>query len=97
MFENHLRIALRNLRRHKGYAFVNIAGLAVGMACCLLILLFVRDERSYDRFHAEADRIYRLVREGGGQAPTAQQGSSIGLRVADALPEVEKARFVDQA
>jgi len=50
MFKNYLKIALRNLRRHKGYTFINIAGLAVGMACCALMLLFIRQELSYDRF-----------------------------------------------
>lgn len=61
MFQNYLKITLRSLRKHKGYAFINITGLAVGMACCLIIVLFVRDELSTDRFHADADRIYRMV------------------------------------
>lgn len=60
MFKNYLKITLRSLRKHKGYAFINITGLAVGMACCLLIVLFVRDELSVDRFHDDPDRIYRL-------------------------------------
>lgn len=60
MLQNYLKITLRSLRKHKGYAFINITGLAVGMACCLIIVLFVRDELSTDRFHAEADRIYRI-------------------------------------
>lgn len=61
MFKNYIKITLRSLRKHKGYAVINISGLAVGMACCLLIVLFVRDELNMDRFHTEADRIYRLV------------------------------------
>ena len=61
MFKNYLKIALRNIRRHKGYSFINIAGLAVGMACCMLILLYVRYELSYDTYHANADRIYRVA------------------------------------
>lgn len=60
MLKNYLKIALRHLRRHKGYSLINIAGLAVGMACCLLILLYVQDELSYDRFHAGAEHIYRV-------------------------------------
>src|SRR5262245_28629220 len=60
MFINYLKIAVRNLLRHKGYAIVNIGGLAVGLACTLLILLWVRDELSFDRFHSDAERIYRL-------------------------------------
>ena len=54
MFRNYLKIALRNLWRHKGYSFINIAGLAVGMACTLFILLWVQDELSFDRFHVNA-------------------------------------------
>ncbi|MCX6640247.1 MAG: ABC transporter permease [bacterium] len=60
MFKNYLKIALRNLLRHKGYSFINIAGLAIGMACFLLIMLWVRDELSFDKFHANADHIYRV-------------------------------------
>jgi len=74
MLKNHLKIALRTLRRHKGYAFINIVGLAVGMACCLLIVRYVQDERSFDRFHEQADRIYRLV-EDRGTRDARDQGS----------------------
>ena len=54
-------MALRNLRRQPVYTVINIAGLAIGLACFVLLVLFVEDERSYDRFHANADRIYRIV------------------------------------
>ncbi len=57
MFRNYLKIALRTLRRQKLYTTINVLGLAVGMAACMLIGLYVEDERSYDDFHAEADRI----------------------------------------
>ena len=60
MFFNYLKIALRNIRRHKGYSFINIAGLSVGMACFLLILLFSQYEFSYEQHHKNADRIYRV-------------------------------------
>ena len=50
MFRNYLTIALRNLVRHKLYSFINIAGLAVGLACVIFIILFVRDELSYDKW-----------------------------------------------
>ncbi len=63
MFRNYLTIALRTLRKHKGYTFINISGLAVGMACCLLIFMLVRHEWSYDRFHANADHLYRTCIE----------------------------------
>lgn len=61
MFKNYLTITLRQMRKQKGYAFITITGLAVGMACCLLIVLYVQRELSYDRFHENADRIYRLT------------------------------------
>ena len=64
MFSNHIKIALRNLLRFKAYSAINITGLAVGMACCILILLYVLDELSYDRFHKNADRIYRIGVDG---------------------------------
>jgi putative ABC transport system permease protein len=63
MFKNYLKIALRNIRRHPGFSFINITGLAIGMACCILIVLFVRDELSYDSYHAKADQIYRVIKK----------------------------------
>jgi putative ABC transport system permease protein len=60
MIKNYLKSALRNIKRHKGYAFINIAGLAIGMACCILILMYITTELSYDRYHEKADRIFRL-------------------------------------
>ena len=61
MFKNHITVAIRTLLRHKVYSFVNISGLAVGIACCMLIMLFVQDELSYDRFHKNADQIHRVL------------------------------------
>ncbi len=63
MFKNYLKIALRNLLKYKGYSLINILGLAVGMASCILILLYVHDELSYDQHHEKADQIYRVTRE----------------------------------
>lgn len=61
MLKSYLTITLRHMRNHTGYAFINITGLAVGIACCLLILLYVQRELSFDRFHENADRIYRVT------------------------------------
>ncbi|MDE2845612.1 MAG: ABC transporter permease [Gemmatimonadota bacterium] len=61
MLRNYLTIALRNLLRHKGYSAINVLGLAIGIACCILIMLYVQDELSYDRYHEKRDRIYRLA------------------------------------
>ena len=60
MLKNYLKVAARTLVKRKGYALINVTGLAIGIAGCLLILLYVQDELRYDRFHEEADRIYRL-------------------------------------
>lgn len=60
MFKNHIKIALRNLVKFKGYASINIAGLAIGVAACLLILQFVLDEFSYDIHHVNSENIYRV-------------------------------------
>ncbi len=62
MFKSYLKIALRNIGKQKGYSFINILGLAVGMAVCILIIIFVRHETSYDRYHDYSDRIYRIER-----------------------------------
>jgi predicted permease len=63
MLNNYIKVAFRNMCRHKGFSFINIAGLAVGMTCAMLILLWVQDELSYDRFHKDAENIYRVARE----------------------------------
>ena len=60
MFRNYLVTALRNLVRHKLYSFINIAGLAVGLACAIFIILFVRDELSYDRWIPDSENLYRV-------------------------------------
>jgi putative ABC transport system permease protein len=59
MFKNYLKVALRYLLKYKEYTAINILGLAVGITCCILIMLFVRSEFSYDKFHSKSDRIYR--------------------------------------
>ncbi|MEO0558573.1 MAG: ABC transporter permease [Bacteroidota bacterium] len=60
MLKNYLRVAVRNLRRHFGYTALNVVGLAVGIACCLFLLLYVQDELSYDRFHEDAETVFRV-------------------------------------
>jgi len=69
MIKNYVVTALRNLRKHKGYALINIIGLAIGMACSILILLWVRDELSFDRFHAKAAQIHRVCRDEAVTSP----------------------------
>ena len=92
MLKNYLKIAFRNLRKHKGYSFINVTGLAVGIACCLLILLFVQDELSYDRFHKNADKIYRVTEEvnwSGGYENVASIPYSVATALANDFPQIE--------
>lgn len=63
MFKNYLKIAFRNIRKNKGYSFINISGLAIGLATFLLIGIYISHELSYDSYHEDSDRIYRIVRE----------------------------------
>jgi len=94
MFKNYLKIALRNLRRQKLYSFINIFGLSLGVACCLLILLFVEHEWSFDKFHRKADRLFRAVivehKIDGGVGKMAYQPLPLGPTLKDEFPEIEK-------
>jgi putative ABC transport system permease protein len=94
---NYAKIALRKMRRQKGFSFINIAGLSVGMACCILILLWVKDERSYDRFHDNGDRIYRVLsvdRDGGGDSWDTSSPAPLGETLVRDFPEVLRATRV---
>jgi predicted permease len=72
MFKNYFKIALRNFIRQKGYTFINVAGLAIGIACCIMIMLWVQDELSYDRFHEHAEDLYAATFSNGSTVtPTA--------------------------
>jgi len=63
MIKNYINIALRNLKKHRIYSIINIIGLSIGLTCCMLIAIYVNDELKYDKFHANADRIYRVTRD----------------------------------
>jgi len=78
------------MKKHKGYTFINIAGLAVGIACTIIILLWVKDELSFDRFHENADRIYRVVASTSDDGvPTNANGSfGVGPALKRDFPEV---------
>lgn len=93
MFKNYLKVAARNMLKHKGYTFINVSGLTMGMTICLLIFLWVRDEMSYDRFHANADRIYRALWE-ARFGDNEWNDPLVGVPLAEALekefPEVER-------
>ncbi|HEY6976475.1 MAG TPA: ABC transporter permease, partial [Chitinophagaceae bacterium] len=93
MLKNYLRIAVRNLWKNKGLSFINIFGLATGMACSLLIFLFVTDELSYDRFNADADRIYRVVKDfvndDGSSLPDATTPPAAAPAIQKEIPGIE--------
>jgi putative ABC transport system permease protein len=94
MFRNYLTIALRNIRKNKAYSLINIVGLAVGIASCLLILLFVESELSYDRFHKKAERIYRVgfkFHVGTNQFDAALGPCPLAEALVMDFPEVESA------
>ncbi|HEY4876755.1 MAG TPA: ABC transporter permease, partial [Puia sp.] len=79
MLKNYFITALRNLFRNKIYSFINIAGLSLGLACAMLIILYVKDEVSYDRFHKNLDNIYRLVAKGEMASPDGNQVRQMGI------------------
>jgi putative ABC transport system permease protein len=95
LLKNYIKITLRNFNRHKGYTFINFAGLAIGLAVTLIITFYVMDDLKYDKFHKDADRIYRVLSVGvkrgtknsitaGPLLPAFKQG----------IPEVEYATRV---
>ena len=92
MLQNYLTIAMRNLRKHRTFSFINILGLAVGIAVCLQILLWVVDELSYDRWNEKFDRIYRVAGEvkfGGLHSTFAVAPAPLAAALAEDFPEVE--------
>ena len=99
MLKNYLTVAFRNLFRQKVYSFINISGLAIGIATCVLILSFVRFELSYDTYHEKADRIYRVVHDriasDGQVVSTAISQQPLVSALQAEFPEVVQAvRFV---
>jgi len=94
MFKNYLKVAFRNLLRHKAYSLINIFGLAIGMSLCILVLIYVQDELSYDTFHEKSDRIYRIVQveDHDGQILHYMRiGAGINYRMETDFPEaIEK-------
>jgi len=94
MLINYIKIAFRNLIKHKFYTFINVMGLAVGLASCLLIFFWVQDELSYDRYNANIDRLYRVyyefVKEGKVRTD-AESSWAMAEALQEALPEIEAA------
>ena len=92
MLQNYLKIGLRNIKKNPGYALINICGLAIGMACCLLLLLWVQDELSYDRYFTHADRLYRVIDyetySNGEQVVFSMNPASLAQTLRDNYPEI---------
>ena len=85
MFKNYLKTAMRNLKKQKGYTFIKISGLAIGMAVCILLSLYIQDELSFDKFHRNADNIYRVINNNINSTYVAPQVSQLLL---DNYPEI---------
>ena len=91
MFKNYLKIAIRNLLKYKTHTFINITGLAIGLAGTILILLWVYDELSYDHFHENANELYRIVVENqssGLLLRSANTPNGLGPALKEKYPEI---------
>ncbi|MGG9964115.1 ABC transporter permease [Ferruginibacter sp. SUN106] len=93
MIKNYFKVAFRNLWKNKGYSAINIFGLAIGLATCLLITLYVTNELSYDKYLSDANRIYRInsdLRFGGGDLHMTQTSDMMGPLLKKDYPQVEE-------
>ncbi|GHM98747.1 ABC transporter permease [Cytophagales bacterium WSM2-2] len=98
MFKNYFTVALRNLVKHKFFSVINIFGLTVGIASCLLIFIYVTDEVSYDKFHVNAENIYRIGLHGkiaGQEIYTTNSSLPLGPAMRNEIPGVESMTRVD--
>src|SRR6201996_7499314 len=93
MLKNYLRVAFRNLWRHKGFSLLNILGLTIGMSACFLIFLYVKFELSYYDFHSKGNRIYRIVTDINNPSETLHfsvAAPAMPVAAKRDFPEVEK-------
>ena len=92
MLNHYIKVAYRYLLRHKGHTAINVTGLAIGIASCILIMMYVRNEFSYDRFHSKADRIYRAwlhEKYDGQEFINVQTPIPLGPVMQANIPEIE--------
>lgn len=98
MLKSYVKIALRNLLKHKGYTLVNVSGLTVGIVVCLFIMLYVNDELSFDGFHANEDHLYRIMEDqhyaGGTVFTTSATPGPLAADLTSKIPEIKKAARV---
>lgn len=93
MFRSYIIIAWRNIVRSKVYSIINVAGLTLGVACCLLLALYIQDEMSYDQHHARLDDLYRVTTTFEGEAYNTMGNASppIANALMSEIPEIESA------
>src|ERR1700733_7290190 len=94
MLKNYFVIAIRNLWRNKVFSIINISGLSIGLACCMLIFLYTKDEVSYDRFHEKKGQIYRVTAQifddkGHEEFKGVKTGMVHGAAFKKDIPEIE--------
>ena len=98
MIKNYFKVALRNIIKHKGYSVINIFGLAIGIACCMLIFLYVKDELTYDRYHKNEDRIYRITSTlsfAGNESTIGGSNFPEAMAYLESIPEIESVVRLD--
>ena len=91
MLANYLKLAIRNLNKHKIFSLINIVGLAISISVCLLIISIIADQKSYDQFHTKKDRIFRVLTNTGGDSETATSSFHLGKEMVNKHTGVEKA------
>jgi putative ABC transport system permease protein len=94
MISSYFKVALRNIKKHLFYTLINVTGLSIGIACTILITLFIIDELSYDRFNENGERIYRVINHikfGGNDTWYAVSPSPMAKALVDEIPEIETA------
>ncbi|HSG28343.1 MAG TPA: ABC transporter permease, partial [Candidatus Krumholzibacterium sp.] len=98
MISSYFKIAMRNMARQKAYTAINLSGLAIGIACSVLMLLWVADELSFDRFHGKAGRIYRTINEphDASDRPMAVSAPILAEKMRGEFPEVENTARLSQ-
>ncbi len=87
---SYLKVGVRNLTKNKSYSLINIGGLAIGILVCAFIALFINNELSYDNFHKDGNRIYRVVKDFGGTLPDATTPPALAPALYSEIPEVEE-------
>src|SRR5512133_3094972 len=94
MMNNYLKLTIRNLLRNKEYFFINVFGLAVGMACAIMVLLYIWEQSEYDHFHPASDRLYRVYLDskfGGLESKVALTSPKFAFELKRYVPEIEQA------